>query len=55
LINECGAVRRMRNGRENRSTLIGPVPSQLCQPQILYDLTHDLISAPFTSLIKIRH
>jgi hypothetical protein len=35
---ECGAVGRMRIGRENRSTLRKPAPVPLRPPQIQHDM-----------------
>jgi hypothetical protein len=37
--NECGAIRRMRTNRGNRSTQRKPAPVPLCPPQIPHDMT----------------
>jgi hypothetical protein len=41
IINESGAVGRMRTAKDNRSSQRKPTPVPLCPPQITCDLTHN--------------
>jgi hypothetical protein len=41
MINEYGAIGRMRIGGENQSTRRKPAPVSLCPPQIPHDMTWD--------------